>query len=177
LIYLSLVFGFVLLIVGAGWLIDGALKLARRFGASDLAVGLTVVSIGTSVPELVVNVAASLRGSPDLAIGNILGSNIANVLLILGAAGAFRALPIRDRTILSEIPICLAATLLVGFLANAHLFTAGRSDAGVVRARRAIRLLGRRHGAADSRRGARIGGWRGVGREGSPGDRRERGRE
>ncbi|MBW2725777.1 MAG: calcium/sodium antiporter, partial [Deltaproteobacteria bacterium] len=111
------------LIVGAGWLIDGALKLARRFGASDLAVGLTVVSIGTSVPELVVNVAASLRGSPDLAIGNILGSNIANVLLILGAAGAFRALPIRDRTILSEIPICLAATLLVGFLANAHLFT------------------------------------------------------
>ena len=122
-IYLLFVFGFVLLIVGAGWLIDGALKLARRFGASDLAVGLTVVSIGTSVPELVVNVAASLRGSPDLAIGNILGSNVANVLLILGVTGAIRTLPICDRTILSEIPICLAATLLVGFLANAHLFT------------------------------------------------------
>jgi cation:H+ antiporter len=122
-IYLLFVFGFVLLIVGAGWLIDGALKLARRLGASEFAVGLTVVSIGTSLPELMVNVSASLRGNADLAIGNILGSNIANILLILGVAGVIRPLPIRDRTILSEIPICLAATLLVGFLANAALFS------------------------------------------------------
>jgi cation:H+ antiporter len=121
-IYLLFVLGFVLLVFGAGWLIDGALKLARRLRASELAIGLTVVSIGTSVPELVVNVFASLRGNADLAVGNILGSNIANVLLILGVAGAIRALPIRDRTILSEIPISLAATLLVGFLANAALF-------------------------------------------------------
>jgi cation:H+ antiporter len=120
--YLLFVLGFVLLVVGAGWLVGGSLKLARRLGVSELTIGLTVVSVGTSLPELVVNVLASLRGSEDLAIGNILGSNIANVLLILGVAGAIRALPIRDRTILSEIPICLAATLLVGFLANAALF-------------------------------------------------------
>lgn len=114
--------GFLLLVVGARWLLGGALAMARRLGVSELAVGLTVVSIGTSLPELVVNVLASQRGNADLAIGNILGSNVANVLLILGAAGVLRALPIRDRTILSEIPICLAATLLVGFLANAALF-------------------------------------------------------
>jgi len=122
-IYLLFVLGFVLLILGARWLIDGALKISRRFGISELAIGLTVVSIGTSLPELVVNVLASLRGSADLAIGNVLGSNIANVLLILGVAAAIRPLPIRDSTILSEIPICLAATLLVGFLANAPLFS------------------------------------------------------
>jgi len=121
-IYLLFVLGFVLLVVGAGWLVDGSLRLSRRFGVSELAVGLTVVSIGTSLPELMVNVLASVRGNADLAIGNVLGSNVANVLLILGVAAAIRALPIRDSTILSEIPICLAATLLVGFLANAALF-------------------------------------------------------
>ena len=120
---LLFVLGFVLLLVGAGWLVDGSLKLARRFGVSDLVVGLTVVSIGTSLPELVVNVLASVRGNADLAIGNVLGSNIANVLLVLGVAAVIRPLPIRDRTMLSEIPICLAATLLVGFLANAALFS------------------------------------------------------
>lgn len=122
--YVLFVLGFALLVLGAGWLVDGSLRIARRLGVSELAIGLTVVSIGTSVPELVVNVLASLRGSADLAIGNVLGSNVANILLILGVAAAVRPLPIRDRTILSEIPICLAATLLVGFLANAALFSA-----------------------------------------------------
>jgi len=123
--YLFFLLGFVLLVAGAGWLVEGSLRLARRYGVSELVIGLTVVSIGTSLPELVVNVFASLGGNAELAIGNILGSNIANVLLILGVSGAIRALPIRDRTILSEIPICLAATLLVGFLANASLFGSG----------------------------------------------------
>jgi cation:H+ antiporter len=123
-IFLVFLLGFVLLVGGATSLVEGALRLARRFGVSELAIGLTVVSIGTSLPELVVNVLASLRGNADLAIGNILGSNIANVLLILGVSAVIRALPIRDRTILSELPICLAATLLVGFLANAALFSA-----------------------------------------------------
>ena len=120
--YLFFLLGFVLLVAGAGWLVEGSLRLARRYGVSELVIGLTVVSIGTSLPELMVNVLASVRGNADLAIGNVLGSNIANVLLILGVAAAIRALPIRDSTILSEIPICLAATLLVGFLANAALF-------------------------------------------------------
>lgn len=122
-ILLLLASGFALLVIGAGWLVGGALALSRRLGVSELAIGLTVVSIGTSLPELVVNVIASARGNAELAIGNVLGSNIANVLLVLGLAAAVRSLPIRDRTILSEIPICLAATLLVGFLANAALFS------------------------------------------------------
>ena len=122
-IYVLFVLGFVLLVVGAGWLVDGSLKLARHFGISELVVGLTVVSVGTSLPELVVNVNASMNGNAELAISNVLGSNIANVLLILGIAAVIRPLPIRDRTILSEIPICLVATLLVGFLANAALFS------------------------------------------------------
>ena len=121
--YLLFALGFVLLVVGASWLVDGSLKLARQLGVSELAIGLPGVSIGTSLPELVVNVLASARGSADLAIGNVLGSNIANILLILGVAAAIRELPIRDQTILSEVPISLAATLLVGFLANAALFS------------------------------------------------------
>jgi len=121
-ILLLLASGFALLVIGAGWLVGGALALSRRLGVSELAIGLTVVSIGTSLPELVVNVIASTRGNAELAIGNVLGSNIANVLLVLGMAAVVRSLPIRDRTILSEIPIALAATLLVGFLANAALF-------------------------------------------------------
>jgi cation:H+ antiporter len=120
--YLLFVLGFVLLVVGSGWLVDGSLKLARRLGTSELVIGLTVVSIGTSLPELVVNINASMNGNAELAISNVLGSNIANVLLILGLAAVIQPLPIRDRTILSEIPICLVATLLVGFLANAALF-------------------------------------------------------
>lgn len=122
-VYGLFLLGFVLLVVGARWLVDGALSLGRRHGVSELAIGLTIVSIGTSLPELTVNILASLRGSSDLAIGNILGSNVANVLLILGTSAVIRPLRIRDRTILSEVPICLAATLLVGFLANAALFT------------------------------------------------------
>jgi cation:H+ antiporter len=121
--YLLFVLGFGLLIIGSGWLINGSLKVGRHLGVSELAIGLTVVSIGTSLPELVINVLASAGGNADLAIGNILGSNVANVMLILGVSAAIRELPIHDRTILSEIPICLVATLLVGFLANAALFS------------------------------------------------------
>jgi cation:H+ antiporter len=102
--------------------VNGAVVIARRFQISEIAIGLTLVSVGTSLPELVVNVVASFRGSADLAIANVLGSNIANILLILGLAAVVRALPIRDATLYSEIPFSMTAALLVGFLANAHLF-------------------------------------------------------
>ena len=121
-IYLLLLVGFALLIKGADLIVDGGSGLARRFGVSELAVGLTVVSVGTSLPELVINIFASAQGSPDLAIGNVLGSNVANILLILGVAALIRPLPIRDSTVLSEIPFSLIAALLVGFLANAAIF-------------------------------------------------------
>jgi cation:H+ antiporter len=114
--------GFGLLFLGADALIRGAKAIARRLGASEIAIGLTLVSIGTSLPELLVNVLASFGGHAELAIGNVLGSNVANILLILGLAALVRSLPIRDATIFSEIPFSLTATVLVGFLANAHLF-------------------------------------------------------
>ncbi len=120
---LILVLGLGLLIKGADLLVEGASSVASRFGISPLAIGLTVVSFGTSLPELLVSLTSGLRNSPDLAIASVLGSNIANVLLVLGVAAIIRPLPVHDSTVVSEIPFSLTAALLVGFLANAHLFS------------------------------------------------------
>src|SRR3989338_11435444 len=84
--YLLLIIGFIALIKGADWLVEGASSIAKRFKISDLAIGLTIVAFGTSTPELFVNLFASFQGNSQIAIGNILGSNIANILLILGIA-------------------------------------------------------------------------------------------
>ena len=124
--YILFVVGFAMLLLGADAVIRGATTVGRRLGASEIAIGLTLVSIGTSLPELLVNVLASFAGNSEIAIGNVLGSNVANILLILGVAAIVRELPIRDATIFSEIPFSLTAAVLVGFIANAHLFgTAG----------------------------------------------------
>ncbi len=120
---LILVVGLGLLWKGADATVNGALAVARRLNVSEIAIGLTLVSVGTSLPELVVNVVASFRGNADLAIANVLGSNIANILLILGVAAFVCALPIRDATLYSEIPFSMTAALLVGFLANAHILS------------------------------------------------------
>jgi len=126
--YILFAIGFVLLIKGAQWLVSGASAIARRFGLTDFVIGLTIVSLGTSMPELTVNLMASVSGSAGLAIGNVLGSNIANVLLILGATAVIANLPIHRNTVLSEIPFSLAAALLVGFLANADVFGAPKPE-------------------------------------------------
>ena len=118
---LCLVAGFALLIKGADWLVDGGSALGRRFGISDLVIGLTVVAFGTSMPELFVNVIAGLRGSTDLAMGNVLGSNIGNILLILGAAGAIFPLQVGAGTVWKEIPFSLLAVLMLALLANDRL--------------------------------------------------------
>jgi cation:H+ antiporter len=89
---LLLALGVAVLYLGAEWLIRGAVRLGTRLGVTPIMVGLTVVSIGTSAPELVVSVVASLRGTPDLAMGNVLGSNLANVGLVLGLAALIRPL-------------------------------------------------------------------------------------
>lgn len=115
--------GFVLLIKGADWLVDGASSIAKKYKVSDLVIGLTIVSFGTSAPELVVNILASFSGSSDIAIGNVLGSNIANIFLILGICALISNLPLKKSTVFSEIPFTLIAAFLVGFLANTHLFT------------------------------------------------------
>jgi cation:H+ antiporter len=110
--------GFVFVIKGADLFVSGASSLARRLHVSDLAIGLTVVAFGTSLPELAVNVTASIRGDTGITIGNILGSNIANILLILGVAGVIFPLAVTKGTIWKEIPLSLLAALLVGILAN-----------------------------------------------------------
>lgn len=120
--YILFVIGFIILIKGADLLVEGASSIGRRFRISDIVIGLTIVSFGTSLPELFVNLFASFSGSSQLALGNIFGSNIANILLILGIAAVICPLPITRNTYFSEIPFSLVATLLVGFLANATLF-------------------------------------------------------
>lgn len=114
-------FGFFLLIRGASWLVEGASALANRLGASDLLIGLTVVSMGTSAPELLVNLAAAWNKSTDLALANIVGSSIANVLLILGASALVAPLAVAPSTVFREIPFCLLATIIVGILASDSL--------------------------------------------------------
>jgi len=121
LLYILFITGFVLLIKGADVLVSGASSIAKRYGLPDMVVGLTIVSFGTSLPELIVNVLSSLQGQSELAIGNVFGSNVANLLLILGVTAIICPLPIKRNTILTEIPFSLIATLLVGFLANANL--------------------------------------------------------
>ncbi len=115
--------GFVFILKGADLLVTGASQIAARYHIPEIIVGLTIVSFGTSMPELAVSVLASLDGHTDLAIGNILGSNIANVLLVLGVSAIIAPLPVKSATVLSEIPFSLLAAILVGFLANAALFS------------------------------------------------------
>jgi len=110
--------GLVLLVVGGHWVVTGASGLARRFGVSPLVVGLTVVAFGTSAPELAVNLVAACRDEGTLSFGNIVGSNLANIGLILGTAALVRPLVIRSRLIGREVPLMLLATaglLVMGF--------------------------------------------------------------
>ena len=120
-IYLLFILGFVFLIKGADFLVDGASSIARRLNISDLVIGLTVVAFGTSMPELFVNIIASIQGNTDIAIGNVLGSNICNILLILGISSLIYPLSVTRGTVWKEIPLSLLAALLLGILANDHL--------------------------------------------------------
>ena len=120
---LLLLGGLAILVKSADLLVSGASSIAGRMGISAFVIGLTVVSFGTSLPEMLVTLVSGLRHNADLAIANIIGSNIANVLLVLGLAALIRPLPVKDSTVVSEIPFSLTAALLLGFLANAALFS------------------------------------------------------
>ncbi len=120
--YLLLILGFVLLIRGGDWLVDGASSLAKRFGLSALFIGLTIVAFGTSAPELIVNIFASISGNNDIATGNIVGSNLCNILLILGISSLVYPLKVTHGTTWKEIPFSLLAILVVGLMANDALF-------------------------------------------------------
>ncbi len=112
-----LVAGLVVLVVGAEALVRGASAMARRFGVSPLVIGLTVVAVGTSAPEVFVTVQSAAAGSPDLGVGNVLGSNVFNVLLVLGASASIAPLVVSSSLVRRDVPIMIAATLLVWLLA------------------------------------------------------------
>ncbi len=112
------ILGFVLLVKGADLLVDGSVALAKRLRISNLLIGLTIVSFGTSLPEMVVNLFASASGNTELAVANIIGSNIANIFLILGVAAIIMPLCVPKGTVWREIPYSLFAILLLAFLAN-----------------------------------------------------------
>jgi cation:H+ antiporter len=127
--YLLFAIGFVFLIKGADFLVDGASSVARSLNISDLVIGLTVVAFGTSTPELFVNIFASFKGNPDIAIGNVLGSNIANILLILGVSSVIYPLAVTRGTIWKEIPFSLLAAVVLFFMANDRILdNAGTSE-------------------------------------------------
>mgnify|MGYP001305519067 CR=1 FL=1 len=109
--------GLVVLVIGADVLVRGASRLAVSFGVSPLVVGLTVVAFGTSAPEMAVSVGSALSGSPDLAIGNVVGSNIANILLILGISALITPLLVDEQIIRQEIPIMIGASALLVVMA------------------------------------------------------------
>ncbi len=113
-----LLIGFVLLIKGADWMVDGSSSVARRLHVSDLVIGLTIVAFGTSAPELVVGLASAFSGNTDIAIGNVLGSTIANTLLILGVSAIITPLKVNRNTVWKEIPLAFLAVLMLGILAN-----------------------------------------------------------
>lgn len=112
------ILGFALLIKGADFLVDGSSSIAKRYGISNIVIGLTIVAFGTSFPELVVSALASFEGSNGIAFGNIIGSNISNTLLILGVSAAIRSMQIKKATVKKEIPLSLLAILAVFFLSN-----------------------------------------------------------
>lgn len=112
---LLIIAGLVLLVKGGDWLIDGSVVIARRAQLSSMVIGLTVIGFGTSMPELLVSVQASLAGNPGIAIGNVVGSNISNIALILGASAIICPLPTTRSTMRIDMPfMVLAAILMVG---------------------------------------------------------------
>ncbi|TRZ83811.1 sodium:calcium antiporter [bacterium] len=120
--YFLFAVGFFILIKSAGLLINGGSALAKKWGISDLVIGLTIVAFGTSAPELIVNIIASIRGNASLAFGNIIGSNLSNILLILGIAALIYPLTIKRGTVWREIPFSILAVIVLFYLANDFLF-------------------------------------------------------
>ncbi len=115
-----IIFGFVLLIKGADFLVDGASIIAKRFHIPEIIIGLTIVSIGTSMPELFVSITSALDGYSDMAIGNVIGSNVCNLLLILGISTIIKSIKFQRETRLIEIPLCLLVTIIFMLFCNSQ---------------------------------------------------------
>lgn len=115
---LLILVGLVLLIFSADYLVKGAASVATRFNIAPLIIGLTIVSFGTSAPELTVNILSAIEGSSELALGNVLGSNIANILLVLGVVAVIGTIKVKSSTVWKEIPFALLAAFLLFIMAN-----------------------------------------------------------
>lgn len=113
-----IIVGFFLLIKGADFLVDGSSQVAKKFNIPEIIIGLTIVSIGTSLPELMVSLTSALKNLSDMAIGNVIGSNISNLFFILGVCAAIKPLKFKDETIRLEIPLVIFLTALLYILAN-----------------------------------------------------------
>ena len=116
--YFLFFLGFLVLIFGADFLVEGASSLAKKLNLSDAVIGMTIVAFGTSAPELIVNVIASFQGKSQLAFGNIIGSNISNILLILGCTALFNEIRIHRKMTSREIPFVVFSCLILFFLVN-----------------------------------------------------------
>ena len=126
---LILLFGLLLILGGANYLVEGSSSIAKRFGISEFVIGLTIVGIGTSSPEMVVSFLSALKGNADMAIGNIVGSNIFNTMMILGITALIAPLAITRSNLKRDIPLNISVTILLIILGmNATLFGTGKAD-------------------------------------------------
>ncbi len=120
-----LIVGFVILIKGADWFVDGASNVAINFNLSKMLIGLTIVSFGTSAPELAVSIKALISGNGDIVLGNVIGSNVLNILLILGVASMVHPLTVKNNTVKKELPITVLITTLFAVLLSDNIFDKG----------------------------------------------------
>ena len=125
---ISFIVGIVLVIFGADWLTKGASGIARRFGVSELVIGLTIVALGTSLPELVISVGSALKGSPGISLGNVIGSNIFNGLFILGVTALIAPIRFNARMLTREIPFNLLASTVLILVSGSMLVGGGKGE-------------------------------------------------
>ena len=123
-----LVGGLLLILLGANGLTDGAASVAKRFNIPSIVIGLTIVAFGTSAPELTVSVSSALKGSADIAVGNVVGSNLFNTLMIVGVTAMFAPIVVNRNTLLKEIPLCVLASVAVLVCANDVLLDGGQEN-------------------------------------------------
>ena len=123
-----LISGLALILLGANGLTDGAAAVAKRFNISDLVIGLTIVALGTSAPELVISAMAAIGGSAEMAIGNVVGSNIFNVLMIIGVTALVMPIKVDEGTLSKEIPLVILASLALAFCGNDVLLDGGQTN-------------------------------------------------
>lgn len=125
---LFLIGGLLLILLGANGLTDGAASVAKRFNIPSIVIGLTIVAFGTSAPELTVSVSSALKGSADLAIGNVVGSNVFNTLMIVGCTALFAPIAVTRNTLIKEIPLCILSAIILFVCANDLLLDGGSEN-------------------------------------------------